>query len=558
MRKPVFIYLILFFIATISKANTIVLTDSLILNLTHLIKNKDTFVEQKELYLSQIKKKLDNSADNLNLKFELQKQLSSSYASYKSDSAIYYAKKNLDLANRLQHPNWILETELDLSLHYLVAGMYIDSKDILDRIPVQKLNNHLKVKYLDAQKNLFKFYAYHNYNQKNYLAISHTYRDSLLTMLDKASNHYKMVYAEKLIDLDKIKEAKVILNSIYETIKEDSHEKAMLAFAISEIYRKEGNVGKQGEFLIISAGCDIKNAIKENTSMQALAFLLHQKGYIDESYICIKSSLEDAIFCNAKFRTYEVSQIFPIIDASYQEHQKQKKEQLFTFLIVASVLSILLILAIIYVYKQMRKVSRFRLELFKANQDLNKLNDELQTKNQEYKIVNQKLSKTNNLLYESNQIKEVYIGHFLDICSMYITKLEKFQTLIKKMIMGDKISELLNLVKSNERIDKEKKELFNTFDHIFLHLFPSFVDDFNALLTEDGKIMLKTNELLNTELRIFALIRLGVNDSSKIAGFLHCSLNTIYTYRAKIKSKAIIDKDEFDKNIMQIGTIKSI
>ncbi|ULT24934.1 DUF6377 domain-containing protein [Sphingobacterium sp. E70] len=237
----------------------------------------------------------------------------------------------MDLANRLQHPNWILETELDLSLNYLVAGMYIDSKDILDRIAVKKLNNHLKIKYLDAQKNFFKFYAYHNYNQKNYLAISHTYRDSLLTILDKASNHYKMVYAEKLIDLDKIKEAKVILNSIYETIKEDSHEKAMLAFAISEIYRKEGNVAKQGEFLIISAGCDIKNAIKENTSMQALAFLLHQKGYIDESYICIKSSLEDAIFCNAKFRTYEVSQIFPIIDASYQEHQKQKRSNCLCF-----------------------------------------------------------------------------------------------------------------------------------------------------------------------------------------------------------------------------------
>ncbi|MGB3103850.1 DUF6377 domain-containing protein [Sphingobacterium siyangense] len=558
MGKPVFLYLILFFIATIFKTKAIALKDSSILNLTNLIQNKDTFVEQKELYLSLIKKKLDNSTENLNLKFELQKQLSSSYASYKSDSAIYYAKKNLELANKLQSPNWILETELDLSLHYLVAGMYIDSKDILDRIPIQKLNNHLKIKYLDAQKNFFKFYAYHNYNQKNYLAISHNYRDSLLTLLDESSNHYKMVYAEKLIDLNKIKEAKVILNSIFATIKEDSHEKAMLAFSLSEICRKEGNVGKQCELLIISAACDIKNAIKENTSMQALAFLLHQQGYIDESYMCIKSSLEDAIFCNAKFRTYEVSQIFPIIDTSYQEHQKQKKEQLFTFLIVASVLSILLILAIIYVYKQMRKVSRFRLELFKANQDLNKLNDELQTKNEEYKIVNNKLSKTNNLLYESNHIKEVYIGHFLDICSMYITKLEKFQTLIKKMIMRDKISELLNLVKSNERIDKEKKELFNTFDHIFLHLFPSFVDDLNSLLTEDGKIMLKTNELLNTELRIFALIRLGVNDSSKIAGFLHCSLNTIYTYRAKIKSKAIIDKDEFDKNIMQIGTIKSI
>lgn len=268
--------------------------------------------------------------------------------------------------------------------------------------------------------------------------------------------------------------------------------------------------------------------------------------------------MEDAIFCNARFRAYEASQIFPIIDSAYQEYEAQKKDMLTGFLLLVSVLSIFLALAIIYVYRQMKRINRVRDELFEANQRLQELNARLNTTNDALHKTNLEVSSINKDLAEANHIKEAYIGQFLDLCSTYIDKLEHFQTVLKKMVMGGKMDELLKRLKSRDMIEREVKELFSTFDHIFLHIYPNFVDDFNALLKEDERFVLKNNELLNTELRIFALIRLGITDSSKIAGFLHYSTNTIYSYRTRIRNKARVPREEFDDMVMKIGRISKI
>lgn len=530
--------------------------DSLMNNLMKMIEKKGDYVKEKELFLSETKKKIRDSSANMALQYALQKELYQSYAPFNSDSAIYYAKRNIGLAIRYKKDDWISESLLNLASFYLIAGMYLDSENMLKSIRKEILPKHLLIQYLDIKKKFYKFYSFQNYNNEFYLELSNTYRDSLLNNLDRSSNHYKMVYAEKLIDHNKREEAKGIIYSLLVKSEEYSHEKAMLAYSLAQIYKKDGNLKMEQELLILSATCDIRNAIMENASMQALASLLYQIGHIDEAYTCIRSSMEDAIFCNAKFRTYEISQIFPIIDMAYQEHQKNRKRMLASFLIVTSILTIFLLIAVIFVYRQMKKVSKIKAELFNINIELNKLNEKLVGANDSLVHKNVELSNLNDKLTEANKIKEVYIGHFLDLCAMYIDKLEKFQTSIKKMIMGDKIDELLKLVKSHAMIDREVNELYGTFDHIFLHLFPNYIAEFNSLLREDSQIEIKANELLNTELRIFALVRLGINDSAKIANFLHYSLNTIYTYRAKVKSKAIVSKDDFDKLVMQIGSIK--
>lgn len=531
--------------------------DSLMHNLLELIHKKEEFIRAKERVLMEIKLKIHQKAGDIPMQYTLQKELYRTYASFKADSAIYYAKRNLALAHQYQENLWIKETQLDLASFYLISGMYLDSDSILRAMPVKTLPKNLLIQYLDIKKRFYKFYAFNNYNSTKYTQWSSQYRDSLLAILDTASNHYKMVYAEKLIDQDRKQEAKQILSTLLAKSDAYSHEKAMLAYSLAQIYKKEGNVKKEQELLILSANCDIRNAIMENASMQALAYLLYQTGNIDNAYICIQSSMKDAIFCDAKFRTYEVSQIFPIIDSAYQEHQKNRKMLLASFLMITSILAIFLLVAVIVVYRQMKRVSKIKAELFTINLELNKLNDTLVSVNDTLSHKNEELIDLNGQLSEANQIKETYIGHFLDLCSMYIDKLEKFQSSIKKMIMGNKIDELLRMVKSHDMIDKEVGELYETFDHIFLHLFPNYVEEFNSLLRDDCRIEIKPGELLNTELRIFALIRLGINDTAKIAGFLHYSLNTIYTYRAKVKSKALGNKDNFDRMIMQIGTIKN-
>ncbi len=532
--------------------------DATLIDLIRLIDRKQEFMEVKEMKIRGLVQAFSQLADHDNTRYLIARQLYQEYTPYKLDSAIVYAEYSLQLARRYGHAEWITESNLDLAALHFTAGMYIDSYNILQDISSERLPSPLRVKYYDARKRLYKFYSSANHYDDKYEAQSDLYRDSLLHELDPESTQYQIVYAEKLLDHHQLEKAKTILMRLLSQSDEENHERAILCYALATVFRQEGNIPLQRRYLIQSAIYDIKNAIKENAAMKALASLLYETEHIEEAYKCIQSSMEDAIFCNARFRAYEASQIFPIIDSAYQENEAQKKDMLTGFLLLVSVLSIFLALAIIYVYRQMKRINRVRDELFEANQRLQELNARLNTTNDALHKTNLEVSSINKDLAEANHIKEAYIGQFLDLCSTYIDKLEHFQTMLKKMVMGGKMDELLKRLKSRDMIEREVKELFSTFDHIFLHIYPNFVDDFNALLMEDERFVLKNNELLNTELRIFALIRLGITDSSKIAGFLHYSTNTIYSYRTRIRNKARVPREEFDDMVMKIGRISKI
>ena len=554
--------LLLLFLITIPSSialcQTIRKDDAILTDLIRLIDRKQEFMEVKEMKIRDLVQVFNQLGDYDSTRYLITKQLYQEYTPYKLDSAIVYAEYSLQLARRHGNAEWITESNLDLAALHFTAGMYIDSYNILQDISSDRLPSSLRVKYYDASKRLYKFYSSANHYDDKYEARSDLYRDSLLHELNSESTQYQIVYAEKLLDHQESEKAKTILMRLLNQSEEENHERAILCYALATVFRQEGNIPLQRRYLIQSAIYDIKNAIKENAAMQALASLLYETEHIEEAYKCIQSSMEDAIFCNARFRAYEASQIFPIIDSAYQENEAQKKDMLTGFLLLVSVLSIFLALAIIYVYRQMKRINRVREELFEANQRLQELNARLNTTNDALHKTNLEVSSINKDLAEANHIKEAYIGQFLDLCSTYIDKLQHFQTVLKKMVMGGKMDELLKRLKSRDMIEREVKELFSTFDHIFLHIYPNFVEDFNALLMEEERFVLKNNELLNTELRIFALIRLGITDSSKIAGFLHYSTNTIYSYRTRIRNKARVPREEFDDMVMKIGRISKI
>lgn len=552
--------LLLLFLITIPSSIVLCQTkdDATLADLIQLIDRKQEFMEVKEMKIRDLVQVFNQLADYDSTRYLIAKQLYQEYTPYKLDSAIVYAEYSLQLARRYGNEEWITESNLDLAALHFTAGMYIDSYNILQNISSELLSSPLRVKYYDARKRLYKFYSSANHYDVKYEARSDLYRDSLLNELDPESTQYQIVYAEKLLDHEELEKAKTILTRLLNQSEEENHERAILCYALATVFKQVGNISLQRRYLIQSATYDIKNAIKENAAMQGLASLLYETEHIEEAYKCIQSSMEDAIFCNARFRAYEASQIFPIIDSAYQENEAQKKDMLTGFLLLVSVLSIFLALAIIYVYRQMKRINRVREELFEANQRLQELNARLNTTNDALHKTNLEVSSINKDLAEANHIKEAYIGQFLDLCSTYIDKLEHFQTVLKKMVMGGKMDELLKRLKSRDMIEREVKELFSTFDHIFLHIYPNFVEDFNALLMEEERFVLKNNELLNTELRIFALIRLGITDSSKIAGFLHYSTNTIYSYRTRIRNKARVPREEFDDMVMKIGRISKI
>lgn len=546
--------ILLLLISFVSQAHTT--SDTIYSTLYKLIEKKGIYVQQKKDKISRVKSMLAVPDISDSQRYDINHQLYDEYKTFISDSAIFYTEQNLKIARKRNDITQINESKLDLISLYIFSSMYIESKDSLKSIDKKTLPDWLLVKYYDCYKLLYSNYSQNNPYTRSYKATSDLYRDSLLNILDKKSNHYKIVYAEKLYDQQKLNESKQMLQTMLNQTKTDTHEKAVLAYALANIYMKEGNTDLQKRYYAISAICDIKNAIKENASMQALATVLYETGDIERAYDCIRSSMEDAMFSNARFRAYEASQIFPIIDLAYKEKINGKNSELRSYLILACILSFFLVLAIVYTYRQMKRVARIRKELYRTNVKLNELNDELQGTNSQLHIVNKELSEANTNLSEANQIKEAYIGHFLDLCSTYINKLEKYQNTLNKKAVEKKLDELYKMLKSSDMINNELKELYENFDNIFLHLYPNFVEEFNSLLLDEEKFVLKPNELLNVELRIFALIRLGITDSSKIASFLHYSANTIYSYRTRVRNKAAVPRDDFENRVMKISSVK--
>lgn len=546
--------ILLLLISFVSQAHTT--SDTIYSTLYKLIEKKGIYVQQKKDKISRVKSMLAVPDISDSQRYDINHQLYDEYKTFISDSAIFYTEQNLKIARKRNDITRINESKLDLISLYIFSSMYIESKDSLKSIDKKTLPDWLLVKYYDCYKLLYSNYSQNNPYTRSYKATSDLYRDSLLNILDKKSNHYKIVYAEKLYDQQKLNESKQMLQTMLNQTKTDTHEKAVLAYALANIYMKEGNTDLQKRYYAISAICDIKNSIKENASMQALATVLYETGDIERAYDCIRSSMEDAMFSNARFRAYEASQIFPIIDLAYKEKINGKNSELRSYLMLACILSFFLVLAIVYTYRQMKRVARIRKELYRTNIKLNELNDELQGTNSQLHIVNKELSEANTNLSEANQIKEAYIGHFLDLCSTYINKLEKYQNTLNKKAVEKKLDELYKMLKSSDMINNELKELYENFDNIFLHLYPNFVEEFNSLLLDEEKFVLKPNELLNVELRIFALIRLGITDSSKIASFLHYSANTIYSYRTRVRNKAAVPRDDFENRVMKISSVK--
>lgn len=521
-----------------------------------LMKEKGKGMAEKENAIATLKKMkgVVNISDENS--YNINQQLFNEYGSYISDSAIFYVAQNVDIARRIGDKTRETDSKISLSFLYVIKGMYVEATNLLESIDGKDLSGYLQVKYFDTYKQLYKNYSFDNLNAHLYIEKSNSYRDSLLSVLEPSSSHYKIVYAEKLFDEKKYEQSKEILLRLIDAIKGNTHEKAMLTYSLASIYKAEGNVDEEVRYYAISAICDIENAVKENASMHALASAFFELGKVDEAYACIKSSMEDALFCNARLRTVEVSQIFPIIDLAYQKKADRQNSVLHFILIALGLLALILVATIIYIYKQMRRIASIRKELHVSNAKLNTLNNDLQNTIEKLNEANRKSHGLNIELSEANQIKETYIGQFLNICSTYINKLEKFQSTLNKKASERKMDELFKMLKSREMIDKELEDLFLLFDKTFLHLYPSFVEEFNALLLPGERFNLKSNELLNVELRIFALIRLGITDSSHIASFLHYSANTIYNYRTRVRNKAAVPREKFESYVMNIGVIQ--
>jgi hypothetical protein len=325
----------------------------------------------------------------------------------------------------------------------------------------------------------------------------------------------------------------------------DTPQYALVTYHRSLIYKYLGDKIREKQNLCLSAISDIRSAIKDHASLWMLAQLLYENGDMERAYQYMRFSWNATKFYNARLRSWQSADVLSLIDKTYQAMIEKQNDRLQQYLVLITALLVLLIGALGYIYRQMKKLAVARNHLQTANHQLNQLNEELQQ-------MNACLTSTNAELSESNQIKEEYIARFIKLCSTYINRLDAYRRMVNKKVSAGQIAELLKITRSQDALDEELEELYANFDTAFLHLFPDFVKKFNALLQDNEQIILKKDELLNTELRIFALIRLGIEDSSQIAEFLRYSVNTIYNYRAKVKNKARGSREDFEDLVRKI------
>ncbi|MBN1182308.1 MAG: hypothetical protein JXB49_08485, partial [Bacteroidales bacterium] len=312
--------------------------------------------------------------------------------------------------------------------------------------------------------------------------------------------------------------------------KISDHIYAIATSSIGYLYTVLGREREAVDMLIKAAIADVQSSTKETVALRNLAVLLFKDGDINRAYNYIKIALDDATFYNARHRKVEVGAVLPIIEGERLRTVEAQKKKLSNYSLVVSVLSLIIIAFFAIIFIQLRRLKNTRKILTETNHNLKEMN---------------------NRLIEANMIKEEYIGYFFNINSEYIQKLESYQKAINRKIIARQFEDLTNIIKSSD-LEKERENLFINFDKIFLKLFPRFVDEFNSFFREEDRFVLKKDELLNADLRIFALMRMGITDSEKIAKFLDFSVNTIYTYKTKIKNKIIVHRDEFDDLIMKI------
>lgn len=542
-----FVLFILFSITTIP-ALGMDNSNPILNELNHVIVNKEQYVLAKKKKIAGLKRIVSGDL-SMEKEYEVNEKLYQEYRKFKLDSAIFYIKKNLRIATTLKNEELNNRAKIQMANLYSSSGKYLESEEILKNLNKKKLQKNLHSLYYEANSRFFEHYVTTTYNEK-YIKNIEVYRDSLLAVLDPLSVKYKINSAQKAIYGGNPIEAQKNLLDLYQNAENKDQDYAMISYLLGDTYKILGNTEKAIDYYIISAITDIKNAIKDNASVQNLALIYYEKGDVDNAFTFTKSAIEDAIFCNVKFRTVQMSEFYSIINTAYLEKEAARKNELKMYLILISILSFFLILAVLYVYKQMKKVSRIKEELDATGKKLSELNQQIIQTNHE-------LENRNSQLSESNHVKEEYIAHFFDLCSTYINKLENYRKTLNKKATEKQLEELFKMLKSNTIVETELEELYLNFDTIFLNLYPTFVKDFNSLLIKEEQITGKQGELLNTELRIFALIRLGINDSVKIAAFLRYSLSTIYNYRTKARNKAAVSRDEFEILVSKIGKLPS-
>ena len=527
-------------------------TQALFKRLSEVIDSIPEYDAAHQKKIDAIKERLQFAKGNFEEEMRLNDQLIEAYYKFSYDSTCHYMNRNLQLVEEKGTKEQVVEMRLRKARLYAKAGAYLEAVNLVSDIDEDSLTDALRCLYYNACRDVYGeagHYSLDNAINADYGRRAGNYRQKLQAELaaDSTSLEYLSLLETDARNQGRYDDALRYNDQQMACIDEGSPQFSEVAFFRSWIYRNMDNHEMEKYWLLRSAIGDVRNSIKDQASLWTLADLVAEEGDVEWSYKLIRTSQDGLRYYNTPLRNLQSVSILSMIDHNYQLMTDKQNRQLRWSLILISILALLLAAAVVYVFLQMKRLSTAHSQLSAAHADLSSLNAQLSS-------LNAHLSTLNSQLTDSNRIKEVYIGRFLALCSAYMKKMDSFRSTVLKKEKSGQLADYLSLERMREMKDKEIDALMDDFDTAFLNIIPTFIDDFNALLKPEGQIIPPKKNVLTTELRIFALIRLGITDSSKIAEFLHYSVHTIYNYRSTVKNAAIGIRDEFEEQVRRIGT----
>lgn len=523
--------------------------DSLLVVLDQTIDESEKYEIERCKRIDQINIWLSNPEITEESEYKLNSKMYDEYESYVCDSAWKYVNRNIQLATKKGRTDWLRESNVKKAHVLATGGLFTESVSLLKSMsPFEMESDEMKALYYKCLSDAYLYQTENNEDNEYYFMyndLCRQYSDSALLYVKKGSYLELITLAPELVKDGKIAQSIELLQNSLVDYPTDSHERSVVYSLMSFAYYCSSDFDRQMECLIRSALSDIRSVVMENRALREVSEILYKKGDLERANKYLKKSLSDATKFNSRLRNMQSSKMLPVIDAAYQKQKEEQQTKMKRYMWIISLLSVLILLAMAYIYRQMNKLSS-------ANSKLKDLNNEFKDLNGELVRMNDAMTSTNGQLRELNHIKEEYVGRFMELCTIYIAEFDSFRKKLHKASGSTKVSDMQRLLSSDESVEAILKEFYKTFDKSFLNLFPDFVESVNCLFPEEYKIELKSNDRFNTEVRILSLIRLGITDSEKIASFLRCSITTIYTYRSKMKNRSLCP-DDFEAQVMAIG-----
>jgi hypothetical protein len=514
-------------------------TDSMLTVLKAELLKKKVYDNKKEARIRKLRLSFSNNLNkDIHNRYNIYSKLYEEYKVYQFDSAYVYTAKLENISHEPNDKPKFYDSKVKLAFVLLSAGMFKESFDCLNQINAndKAISDSTKIEYYSIKARAYSDLADYN-NDKNFTPqdneLSIKYIDSALKLCKSGSYWQYKLMGERQLAQGNTTQPSTYLVQLLLYYPLTYHERAMASTGLSSFYNGPEELDEKIYLLEIGAINDVKSSTKETLAIFKLGEQLYKQGNVNDAYILLQHALDDAQYYGARLRKIKIAAVLPVIAAAKNITTENEKSRLLIYLLLILAAALLVTAVSFIVFIQLKR---------------------LKVKETIIEEKNIQLEKINGQLSEDSHIKEEYIGYFFNVISSYILKLEKLKRNVERKIATKKYDDILITI--NEiNIKKERENLFYTFDHIFLKIFPNFITEFNSLLRKEDQIWPKDHEVLNVDLRIFALMRLGINDNQTIADILEYSVSTIYVYKMRIKAKALVSSEQFDNKIMAIKLV---